>query len=286
MKKGFDILDTLSKDEILKRIRRIGSHVLTITGHGFEQYGAITIRQASELSTINYTKNSKERPAIGLISVVLAANRNYNKVVEPNLVRIKHEFPALKIFDQLEEILSVKSQDEFYTFWGHKDAKKYNTLKSLLLAVRKLRDKYDHAINDFELLHKWGKDADIINYKQDIIGSIPNIAVATFQHLRMEFGIDTVKPDQRVKEVLDFEFGLTRLSDVKAIVAVQQIAEIAGLKVITIDQILVKYGSSYYNQNANRVTLKQIVKNLKTLGVDNEIISKATLLSLGQVERI
>ncbi len=149
-----------------------------------------------------------------------------------------------------------------------------------------LRETYPTAQDDFDLMQQWGQRADLFNYKQDVIGSIPNIAVATFQHLRMVFGVDTIKPDQRVKEVLDYEFGLSKLSDEKAVKAVEQIASIARMKVIAIDQLFVQYGSSYYNQSANKVTTKEIVRNLKELGVDNEIISKATLLTIGQIERI
>ena len=135
-------------------------------------------------------------------------------------------------------------------------------------------------------MNKWGATADLLNYKTDIIGSLPNVAIATFQHLRMVFGVDTIKPDQRVKEVLDFEFGLSRLSDVNTIKAVEQIAEISNFKVITIDQIFVQYGLSYYNQLANKITIKQVIGNLKKLGIENEIISKATYFTSGQIDKI
>lgn len=122
------------------------------------------------------------------------------------------------------------------------------------------------------------------NYQNDKIGKIYNVAVATFQHLRMVFGVDTVKPDQRVKEVLSYEFGLPKLSDQKAIQAVEQIAKITNHKVITIDKILVKYGSGYYNQKSNKLTIKEIAKNLKNYNVDIEIISKSTNLSHEQIK--
>lgn len=131
-----------------------------------------------------------------------------------------------------------------------------------------------------------GTAADLQNYKEDIIGSIPNVAIATFQHLRMVFGVDTVKPDQRVKEVLQYEFGLPKLPDKVAISIVEKIAAVLGLQVITVDQIFVKYGSSYYNQRANKLTVKQIAQKLKELGVNNEIIIKATLLTSQQIERL
>lgn len=284
--KKFDILKSLSKEKIAEIIERIGKEPLTKTGHGFELYGNISIKEAAEKSTINFTNKFHKKPAIGLLSVVLAANRNYNKVVEPNLKRIEEEEPNLKSFEQLSNFILEKTQDEFYTFWGHKDEKKYNTLKNILVAVEKLRKIYPNAQNDFDLMNKWANDADLLNYDEDLIGKIPNIAIATFQHLRMVFGVDTIKPDQRVKEVLDYEFNFPRLSNVNVIRAVEQIAQTTNSKVITIDQILVKYGSSHYNQSTKRLSNKEIAKRLKEENVSHEIISKATSLSIGQIERI
>jgi hypothetical protein len=282
-KKKVDLLQVKSKEEILLIIEKLGAEKLTRTGHGFKKLGEIPIREAAEKSTTIYSDKWKIKPALGLISVVLAANRDYNKVVEPNLEKIEKSEPDLKNFKQLSALLENQSKEEFYFFWGHKDEKKYRTLKSILEKVEHLRNTYPNYKDDFDLLYQWGLQADLLNYKQDIIGSISNIAVATFQHLRMVFGVDTVKPDQRVKEVLDYEFGLTKLPDKRAIKTVEQIAELAGLRVITIDQIFVKYGSSYYNQKANKLTVKQIAQNLKSLGVDNELIRKATLLTSRQI---
>lgn len=61
----------------------------------------------------NYTKDSVEKPAIALLSVVLAANRDYNKVVEPNLIKIKKGYPNLKTLNQLYEIIESKTEQEF-----------------------------------------------------------------------------------------------------------------------------------------------------------------------------
>jgi hypothetical protein len=285
-KKSFDILNYISKEEILKKLKELGNKNLTKTGHGFLTFGAIPIIQSSKNSTINYSNKSKEKPVIGLIDVVLAANRNYNKVVEPNIKRIEEEQPNLRNFTELKELVKSKTQNDFYTFWGHKDEKKYRTLQNILNKIEQLKKENPSITDDFTLMNDWGTKADLTNYKTDIIGSIPNVAIATFQHLRMTFGVDTIKPDQRVKEILDYEFGLEKLSDLNTIKAVEQIAEIAKLKVITIDQIFVQYGSSYYNQLANKLTIKQVADNLKKLGVDNEIISKATFLTTKQIERI
>lgn len=285
-KKNFEILKHISEKEILNKLQYLGKQNLAVTGHGYKVFGSIPISESAHMSTLNFSNKFKEKPAIGLIDVILAANRNYNKVVEPNVKRIEIENPTLKNFRELQEIINSKTKEEFYLFWGHKDEKKYNTLKNILFSIEELKKKNPTIKDDFELMNNWGAKADLSNYKSDIIGSVANVAIATFQHLRMVFGVDTIKPDQRVKEVLDFEFGLSKLSDLNTIKAVEQIAFISKMRVITIDQYFVQYGSSYYNQASNKITLKQIISNLKRLGVENEVISEATLLTLGQVEKI
>ena len=287
MKNSFEILNDLTRNEISEIVKRLGNEKLTFTGHGYDASSEITIWESAKQSTQNYTKDVKKKPAIGLILVVLAANRNFNKVVKPNLERIEKEYPDLKTFQQLNEIINKKSEEEFFVFWGHKDKKKYNTLKRLLHTIdNDLRRLYPNVTDDFEIIRKWGLDIDLLNYKHDLIGMIPNVALATIQHLRMTFGVNTVKPDQRVKEVLEYEFGLTKLSNEKVIKAIEQIANIVNEEVITIDQIFVKYGSSYYNRSSQKLTVKHVAKNLKGLNVDIDIISKATLLSSRQIEKL
>jgi len=283
-KKPFDILNFKKEEEILSILKSISQKPLTKTAHAFSDYGAISISDAAEKSTQNYFEKAKAKPAIALLSVVLAANRNYNKVVKPNLDRI--EKTDLETFDQLRELLRTKSKADFYLFWGHKDEKKYNTLVKLLEAIEELKKIHSNSTDDFEILNMWGQNQDLQNREKDIVGKIPNIATATFQHLRMVFGVDTVKPDQRVKEVLDYEFGIQKLNDENAIKAVEQIASLANLKVITVDQIFVNYGAGYYNQSANKLSVKEIAKRLKLLGVNQDIISSATLLSLEQIKRL
>lgn len=285
MKKSqFDILDFKSEEEVLTILKKIAEKPLTETAHAFSDYGAISIGEAAGKSTKNYSDKAKLKPAIALLTVVLSANRNYNKVVKPNIEII--EKTDLATFDQLNELLKVKSQREFYTFWNHKDEKKYKTLKNLLVAIDQLKEVYPNAKSDYEILNLWGKNADLLNIENDIIGNIPNIATATFQHLRMVFGIDTIKPDQRVKEVLDYEFGIQKLNDENAIKAVEKIASIANLKVITVDQIFVNYGAGYYNHAANKLTVKEIAAKLKAFGVDEQIISDSTFLTFEQIKRL
>lgn len=283
-KKGFTILDFKNQKQIIRIVKKIGNNKLTELSHTYEIYGKIKIVDAADKSTTNYSAKAIRRPAISLIDVVLAANRNYNKVVLPNIRRL--EETNLRNFEQLVIILKEKTRAQFYTLWGHKDKKKYKTLKSILSAIEALKAIYPNSKDDFHLMKQWAKNANLSNKKVDLIGRLPNVGVATFQHLRMTFGIDTVKPDQRVKEVLVREFGLTKLNDIKTIKAVEEIAEITKKKVLTIDQIFVKYGSGYYNMMDNKFTVKEIAKRLQSLGVRVSVISKATSLTKEQIRQL
>jgi len=205
-KKKFDITDYKNENEICSIVEELGSQVLTKTSHTYNTYGPITILEAAKKSAQKYSNKAKEKPAIVLIDIILAANRNYNKVVEPNIRKIEENHPELRSIEQLENLLNQKTKEEFFKFWGHKDLKKYNTLRSILEKIKELKKRYNEISDDYDIINKWAQNANILEVKKDIIGLIPNISIATFQHLRMNFGVDTVKPDQRVKEVLETEF--------------------------------------------------------------------------------
>jgi hypothetical protein len=284
MGKTISITDYKDMDEIKSIVNGIGEYPLTKSSHGYPDVGAIKIIEASKSSTTNYSERSKTRPAISIIDVVLAANRNYNKVVAPNIKRIEES--DLNSIEDLKRLIDSKSKEEFFKYWGHKDNKKFEVLLSILSSFDEITKLYYNSISEFEFLNKWALNADIKNYKLDPIGKIKNVGLATFQHLRMIFGAHTIKPDQRVKEVLEFEFELGKLSDINVITIMEQIAEILKIDVLTLDQIFVKYGSGYYNKKSEKVNTRDIAKRLKTFGVSPEIIKKSTFLTLTQIERL
>ena len=273
--------------EVIKKVDQLGASLLTKYAHFFDTYGAIPIRDATKQHMLE--KFGKyDKPAIIFLRVVLAANQNYNKHVGHNIKRIENDYPNLKTLNDLEALLIQKSKEEFFKFWGHKDQKKYNTLVELLAKSKELKLHYGIS-DDFSLMKKWSENVSIENIESDPLYKIKNVAIATIQHLRMDFGIDTVKPDQRVMEVLLREFGFKKVNQLSSIAIVEEIAKITGIKIRELDLIFVNYGSGYYdNQNYRaEITIREeIATNLLKMPLDIAAIADATGLTISVVEHL
>jgi len=276
-------LENLIKDKetVQKKIKRISNLPLKKDSHFYGQYKDLKIIDA--VNNWEENQNPKENhPAIIFLRVVLAANRKYNTHVKPNIDRIIIENPSLTTIKSLKTLIESKSREEFYEFWGHKNLKKYNTLVNLIEATEQIRLKYNIQ-DDFKLMHKWAENIDIYDYESDIVGRIKNIAIATLQHLRMDFGINTIKPDQRVIEVLKREFEFKKVNQIRAIKLVEEMANISEISVRKLDLVLVNYGSGYYDNRKYSSQLKvkeEIANKLLNLGVNISVIFEATGIDL------
>lgn len=276
-------MENLIKDKefVRKTIERISNEPLKKNSHFYGQFKEMKIIDA--VNNWEENQNPKDnQPAIIFLRVVLAANRKYNTHVKPNIDRIIQDNPSLTTFKSLKNLIKSKSREEFYEFWGHKNLKKYNTLVNLIEATDQIRLKYNIQ-DDFKLMHKWAENIDIYNYENDIIGRIKNIAIATLQHLRMDFGINTIKPDQRVIEVLKREFNFKKVNQIRAIRLVEEMANISEITVRNLDLVLVNYGSGYYDNrkyNSQLKVKKEIANKLLNLGVNKNVIFEATGIEL------
>lgn len=244
-------------DNMQNRLEGIRELPLKPDSHLYIRYPNKTIGEAASEESKSYGRNQKERPAIGLIEVVLSINRKYSTHVEPHIIRI--EKTDLATFTQLEEMINTYSIEEFYDFWGHHDARKYGIMRYTLKAINILRDKYKIK-DDYVLMNKWAVEANIGKNNEDIIGRTKFLGLATFQHLRMNYGVNTVKPDRQVKEVLRREFGFVGNNDKKAILTVENISSFSGYSMIELDQIFVNYGSGYYESESRRTNPSFVCK--------------------------
>lgn len=236
----------LSNGEVKSIVQNLEKKDLKPTSHLYKRFPEKTIGEASEVFSVEYTDEARKRPGLVLLSVVMAAHRNYTKQVEPQIDRIRNM--SFYSFEHLKE--KAKDFDTFSIFSGMRDLEKYSIVVELLNVIDKMKS-HSGFNGDYEVMEKWALKANYLNIKEDIIGRIKGIGIATFQHLRMNYGANTVKPDQRVKEVLNREFKLYADSDMEYISIVEQIARIIGKSALYVDQVFVNYGSGYYINGHN-----------------------------------
>ena len=241
----FNILDYKSKEDIINMINDMWNKKLLSTGHGYDGKD-ITILEKSKYESEHYTDEAKKTPAIALLTVILAARNNFQRIVAPRMKKLIENNPKLATFDQLKEIVNSKTQEEFYEFWNFRSPWKYNRIVEILNSIPLLRWLYSEAKNDYELFHSRASNIDIDNISDDILWKIKGMWTATIQHLAMNFGVNTAKPDQRVMEVLEREFNIKNITQSLSIEAMEQISKITWMSTLLLDQIFVKYWSSYY----------------------------------------
>lgn len=208
------------------------------------------------VSANNFTTNAKESPAFTLLDIVMASGRDYKKIVEPSMLKIRasKDLNFLKQTNSLNALFDFLKKEgnlnEFYnTFFSNqpdkisKNSTAKNTYKNgelnfvksrlhfndsapkkmfmLFSILKKFLEMKENqssvAGSDYDLIHKWAADPqrkfenaagiEIIKNIEIAFGEkIPYIGPATIQHIRMHFGANTFKPDQRVKEVLLYKF--------------------------------------------------------------------------------
>lgn len=226
------------------------------SSHLYRRFPGMLIGDACKAFSMEYCKEAKERPGLVLLSVILSAHRNYTKQVEPHIDRIRKL--NFKTFHDLK--MKTINLSYFSQFCGMDDYKKYRIIVNLLNVIEELKNTMG-ITGDYEVMEQWAKKADYRDLENDSIGSIKGIGIATFQHLRMNFGADTVKPDQRVKEVLNKEFHFISKNDIDYIHAVEEISKVVEESALYVDQVFVNYGSGYYvSENEKEDTQKKFLK--------------------------
>lgn len=234
-------------EKVKEKVAKLGNAIATKDSHGQDE--GLSIFESARGSVPKDADKKEFNPAHAIMAVILAANRDYNNAVKKYVLKIHENYPHLTI-NGLDKLLQTyPTALLFKEIWGHNDVKKFQTLKAVVAKVLPMLDGKDDIKNDIEKMHDWAVNANLENHKSDPIGSIFNIGVATFQHLRMSFGVNVVKPDQRVMEVLEHEFE-RKLKGINAILACEEIAKICGAEFspLLIDRIFVRYGSAYYRK--------------------------------------
>lgn len=239
-------------NEIKKKMQKIYDAKLTSEDVDYVHFPKpISIKEAGILASQNFTEDHKKKPALGLIGVVLSTNRDVATFVNDRIKHINNYYPNITTFKDLEKELSKFPQEEeelknaLEKFWKLKDIKRYNILKSLNNLIINMEVDDKNVTNDYEKMNEWANKFNIEKWEKDYL-RIPGVALGTLQHLRMQFGVITVKPNRHVSTIINELFNIEANNDMDKIIAMEELAIAFEIEDFVLDKIFFKYGASGY----------------------------------------
>jgi len=189
--------------------------------------GEIALKSKSQLAADDVVS--------ALIGTTLAMRQRWQESARPRLKAFNRNYPSIKTLEDLGVLMESMSEHDFCQEVLHMHTRnagfwRYRMLKGMMSAlIQYRRDK--GLITDWETLVDWAEQVRVDDVKQDIIGKIAGVNVATVQNLRLSCGVDTAKPDLHVKNALR-KMGLGNEVQV-----IELLSDLTGYSCTELDQI-------------------------------------------------
>jgi len=119
---------------------------------------------------------------------------NYFTAVVPKVQEFDARFVETGIIRRLSDLAEAET-DTLTVVWKNR--------RSWAVAKEVSRRLSAIASDDKAALRTWARNASLKDWRNDVIGSIKGVGLATFQYLRMMGGVDTIMPDKIVKRVIN-----------------------------------------------------------------------------------
>lgn len=185
---------------------------------------------------VNESENGYENMSLVCLDMVLSINRQYYNFVVPRIKMFGRKYSGIKTIDDLDDLLSSKTNTDFFDVWNYKHIERVEILRDL---VRVLKEKKDYYWNDekkeIEFFRNILNDMDIRN--NEII-KINGIGLASFQYLKMLVGIPTVKPDIHIKRSISAALKKENINDIDTIKIIESSSENINVSPRDIDRFI------------------------------------------------
>ncbi len=163
---------------------------------------------------------------------------NYYDIVVPKVKGFKDNFIESGRVGDLEDLSNLRIDDPSF-----KQIFPYDRKRKVSIEIAKRLVDLKESTSDLDVLKKWAKNADPYHHEKDKIGEINGVGLLTFQYLRMNAGIDTVKPDRQVRKFLNLlkdkleTDKINTSSKIEALKSCEWICNNTNLRMIDLDQI-------------------------------------------------
>lgn len=213
-------VETLRKFSIPPKIYEWDKFIVTGKKHPFnaKNIGELAIIEA--VKWLSFRRFNGNVPFL-ILDTILSSNTNYEIAIR--ILRkffVKFGYISLRNFIKVtpHQLLALGSTES-----------KWKIAKEVAESVLKTVGENSIAIK------KWANDLCVTH---NILTDIYGVGIALSQYLRMQFGVDTVKPDRRIKYCLKEFLRCRVVTDVKAVEVCHEIAQVSGVRPIELNMLL------------------------------------------------
>jgi len=159
---------------------------------------------------------------------------NYFTAVVPGVMKFEKELMVNGKIRTLRD-LSVLRLGQVQYIW--KNSRSWQMAKGVASYLHNLA--VAQNLDDRGALRCWATGSCLENWKEDPIGRISGVGIATFQYLRMMGGIDTAMPDKIVRRVVrqildEADLDMPTEKDMELINTIECMARVSGYRPIEI----------------------------------------------------
>ncbi len=204
---------------------------------------------AKKFKAVENVKYGYDNTIYNIVESVLSLERNYVKRVLPMVNHFKERFPEIEEIDKfIETFDKYKESNGLINFrkyakesFGCYEERKAKIIYNLIIELKPII-KGVLSKNEFNIFSEWAKNT---TPEEAYILNVEHFKIAGFQYLRMLFGVDTVKPDIRIKRFIKSVLGDEFKNDLLIIKLFEDAAKEVNISVIALNKaVWDEYGNN------------------------------------------
>ena len=175
---------------------------------------------------------------ITLFDMALSSKERWD-VVFPVLEAFAEAYPDCTL-ETFPYVVQAEGKRRFVERWVMEDLTRFTAIERL--AQRFVKYKKDWVIDsDFEAMQRWAK-----KYREskgwpdpttdDLLKGVPSLTIIDIQYIQMRLGVRTVKPDNRLKLVLN-NLNIHFKDEIELVKKAHELADIIGVDPLIFDQL-------------------------------------------------
>ncbi|MBN2187720.1 MAG: hypothetical protein JW732_09805 [Dehalococcoidia bacterium] len=159
---------------------------------------------------------------------------NYFTAVVPKVMKFKKDFVDCGRVKDLESLSNLPEEKTKGIWRNRRSWQAAKSISSYLYELGKMK-----GLDERRAFRFWAANSQLDGWREDPIGKISGVGMATFQYLRMMGGVDTAMPDKIVRrvvrQILD-EAGLDMPTEreIDLVRTIEQLSELSGYRPIEI----------------------------------------------------